>query len=360
MIFTIRRRRRLRHLVFPLPGREMLWTLSSALISNQVADCRLYSGTPGWGWRFWPPAPWGGGEDYAAARRKGNFITRNIEAFSNNIKIVSHEVSMMTSNLRRRSSELTSTMVRQTSSLSSAMASGMRRGSTTSSINGAIPEGDEDEEAPERRQGIASDVVTRQSSRKLRFWRGTGSNKIASDDSGSLPPCARGDSLKSETRTLAESPGSSDHATGSTPGSTPGSVMSSMMSSTPGSTPAGMKRQNTWKMWRSSSAKNAKAQSVEDAGALSEGREDSYQSMGTRPISLESLSSLRSMDSFDFRTTNNMSPEQKKDMKKLRMERRRRRRQKMIDNATWRKGIWGRRLAVVSAQLLVILKLFPS
>src|SRR6056300_1263538 len=121
----------------------MYLTLRCALTSNQVADCRSYFGTAGWGWRFWPPAPWGGGEDYAAARRSGNFITRNNEAFSNNMKIVSQEVSMMTSTLRRKSSELTSTMVRQTSSLSSAMVSSMRRGSTTTSLNGTIREGEE-------------------------------------------------------------------------------------------------------------------------------------------------------------------------------------------------------------------------
>jgi len=261
---------------------------------------------------------------------------------------------MMTSTLRRKSSELTSTMVRQTSSLSSAMVSSMRRGSTTASLNGTIPEGEECEGGtPARIASTAPDTVRRPSSRKLRFWMGTASNKITSEDTDSQPPRGQGDSLEYQRRALAESPGTSNHASGSTPGSTPGS----MMSSTPGSTPGG-KQRSTWKMWRSSSA-NAKAVSAENVGALSEGGENSYRRVETlnQPASTESMVSLGSMDmysSFDSARSIDMSPEQRKKTKKLRMRKRRRRRQKMIDNATWRKGIWGRRLAIVSAKFLLI------
>ena len=261
---------------------------------------------------------------------------------------------MMTSTLRRRSSEMTGTMLRQTSTLSSAMVLSMRRGSTTTSLNGTIPEGEECERGiPARTASTAPDTVKRSSSRKLRFWMGSASNKITSEDTDSQPPRGQGDSLESERRALAESPGSSNHASGSTPGSTPGS----MMSSTPGSMPGG-KQRSTWEMWRSSSA-NAKAVSAGNVGALSEGGENSYRRVETlnRNATTESMTSFGSMDmdsSFKSAGSNDMPPEQRKKTKKLRMRKRRRRRQKLIDNATWRKGIWGRRLAIVSAKFLFI------
>ena len=111
-------------------------------------------------------------------------------------------------------------------------------------------------------------------------------------------------------------------------------------------------------MWRSSSA-NAKAVSAGNVGALSEGGENSYRRVETlnRNATTESMTSFGSMDmdsSFKSAGSNDMPPEQRKKTKKLRMRKRRRRRQKLIDNATWRKGIWGRRLAIVSAKFLFI------